>query len=129
MNPIITKFLTAWLAAALLLTILDFIYYTILQKDSLQSMIVRVQHVTYKSKPSGAMISVFAMAALLAWFIILPRRSIQEAFLLGILGAIAHGAANYAAIKHWSPQFAATTALWHGFAFAFVHFAVSKLRL
>lgn len=68
----------------------------------------------------GVVLTYVALVALMYWFIIRPRRSIAEAFLLGVCVYGVYDGTNYATIRKWQADFAWMDTLWGGSLFALV---------
>jgi uncharacterized membrane protein len=104
-------------AVAVILIAIDSVYlYSSMKMFSEQ--IIKIQRVVMTFKPEGAVICYFALILGLYYFIILPKKSPQEAFLLGLVIYAVYESTNYATLKKWSPYLAVTDSIWGGILFA-----------
>lgn len=62
------------------------------------------------------------------YFIIKPRKSVYDAFLLGIVIYGVYETTNYALLKNWSILTVIIDTLWGGLLFAFTTYAANLLR-
>jgi uncharacterized membrane protein len=62
------------------------------------------------------------------YFIIKPRRSVSDAFLLGIIIYGVYETTNYALLKNWSILTVILDTLWGGLLFAATTYIVNLLR-
>ena len=62
------------------------------------------------------------------YFIIKPRKSVNDAFLLGIVIYGVYETTNYALFKNWSILTVIIDTLWGGLLFAFTTYIVNMLR-
>ncbi len=99
--------------SAIVLLILDFGYIS-LNKEAYNHQIATVQRVILQVKPEGAVICYFFLIFGLNYFIIQKKRSILEAFLLGLVIYGVYDSTNYATLKKWSPYLAIMDTLWGG---------------
>ena len=67
---------------------------------------------------TGAVICYAILTGLLYYFIVLPRRSVFDAFLLGVGVYGVYDSTNYATLKSWSLKMMVMDTLWGGILFA-----------
>ena len=101
--------------------VLDLIFFWINQ-TFLSKTLVSVQGF----KPNVRYISAFfcyvALTFLMYYFIIIPKRSLTDAFLLGVGVYTVYETTNYALFKNWPLQMVIMDILWGGFMFFIVAF-------
>lgn len=85
---------------------------------SYQNQIIMVQRVVMQVKPLGAVIVYGLMIFALFYFILMKKRPVIEAFLLGLAIFGVYDFTNYAMIKKWDPMLACTDTLWGGALYA-----------
>jgi len=103
--------------SATILLMLDFIYLS-LTKPLFEDLIVNVQRVILQFKPLGAIICYFFLILGLNYFIIQHKKSIVDAFILGLVIYAVYDSTNYAVLKKWDPYLAIMDTLWGGTLFA-----------
>jgi uncharacterized membrane protein len=104
------------LIVTVLLIAIDSAYlYTNMKMFSEQ--IIKVQRVVMTFKPEGAIVCYFALVFGLYYFIIQPKKSPLDAFLLGLVIYAVYESTNYATLKKWSPYLAVMDTLWGGILF------------
>jgi len=108
-----------YLFAAIILLILDFAFIW-LNKVTFQNQIIQVQRVILQPDYLGAILSYICIILLLFIFIIRPRRSVQEAFILGILVYGVFEFTNKAIFKKWQYMTVFIDILWGGILFGLV---------
>jgi len=119
MNQLITS--------SLLLLILDGIFiYTI--SDMFKQQIMSVQGSPMKVNMMGAILCYLFLIGGLNYFILKPRRSVMDAFILGIVIYGVYETTTYALLKKWSIRTVMTDTLWGGILFALTTYLTYKLR-
>jgi uncharacterized membrane protein len=83
-----------------------------------QNQVIKVQRVVMQVKPVGAIISYCAIIFALYYFILLKKRPVLEAFLLGLAVYAVYDFTNYAMLKKWDPMLACADTLWGGVLYA-----------
>jgi uncharacterized membrane protein len=97
--------------------LLDSIYlYTF--GEFFNNMIDKIQAKRIKFRLSGAIGCYFLLIAGLYYFILNKKRSVKDAFLLGILVYGVYETTNYAILSEWSPKAILLDTLWGGILFA-----------
>lgn len=109
------------LLAFLLFIVLDVIWITI-NKREFENQVVMVQRVIMVPNYVGVVLAYAILLFGLYWFILKNRRSILDAFLLGILVNGTYEFTNYALLKKWSWLLAVKDTLWGGILWATVAF-------
>jgi uncharacterized membrane protein len=99
------------------LCIFDFIYLAINRK-TFELQIASVQRVSLQFRPLGAIACYFALVFGLYWFIIREKKSIKNAFLLGLVIYAVYESTCYALLKNWGFGLALMDTLWGGILFA-----------
>lgn len=115
------------LISAIILVSLDFVYLNII-KTYFGSQIQRVQGSPMKINYLGAIICYMFLIIGLNYFIIKPRKSVSDAFLLGIIIYGVYETTNYATLKNWSILTVIIDTLWGGTLFASTTYLVHLLR-
>ena len=72
----------------------------------------------------GVVLVYVALVTLMYWFIVRPRKSVLEAFVLGLCVYGVYDATNYATIRKWEHKIALMDTLWGGTLFALVRMVV-----
>jgi uncharacterized membrane protein len=107
----------AILIVALFLIILDAIYIGI-NKNTFSLQIVDVQRVSLQLKPVGVVVVYAFIIFALYWFIIREKKSVYQAFLLGLVIYAVYDFTSYALLKKWRLDIAIMDTLWGGALFA-----------
>jgi uncharacterized membrane protein len=115
------------LVSAIVLIVIDFVYLNII-KDYFGSQIQRVQNSAMKINYLGAAICYILLIIGINYFIIKPRKSVSDAFLLGIIIYGVYETTNYATLKNWSILTVLIDTLWGGILFASTTYIVNLLR-
>ena len=103
--------------SAIAMLLLDFIYLSALS-DIFNKLIFSIQGSKIKLNPIGAILCYILLIGGLNYFIISRRKSLQEAFILGIVIYGVYETTNLALLKKWSPKAVALDTLWGGILFA-----------
>jgi len=119
------NFLT--LISAILFISIDFVYLSMIQ-GFFNSQIQRVQGSPIKVNFLGAALCYVFLIAGINYFIIKPRKSVTDAFLLGIVIYGVYETTNYALFKDWSIWTVIIDTLWGGTLFAITTYIVNLLR-
>ena len=115
------------LISAIIFISVDSIYLNII-KLFFQKQIERVQGSATKINFLGAALCYLFLVIGLNYFIIKPRKSISEAFLLGLIIYGVFETTNYALFKNWSIITVIIDTLWGGILFAVTTYLVNILR-
>uniref|UniRef100_A0A6C0ERE1 DUF2177 family protein n=1 Tax=viral metagenome TaxID=1070528 RepID=A0A6C0ERE1_9ZZZZ len=115
------------LVSAIIFITIDSIYLNVM-KDYFQNQIQRVQGSSIKFNFLGAAICYLFLIIGINYFIIKPHKSVNEAFLLGIIIYGVYETTNYALIKNWSILTVIIDTLWGAILFATTTFIVNLLR-
>jgi uncharacterized membrane protein len=115
------------LISAIIFISTDFVYLSVI-KNYFINQIVRVQGSQPKVNYLGAALCYIFLIAGINYFIIKPRKSVSEAFLLGIVIYGVYETTNYALFKDWSILTVIMDTLWGGLLFASTTFLVNMLR-
>lgn len=115
------------LLSAIILVVIDFVYLNII-KGYFSNQIQRVQNSPMKINYLGAVICYIFLIIGLNYFIIKPRKSVSDAFLLGIIIYGVYETTNYALFKNWSILTVIIDTLWGGTLFASTTYIVNLLR-
>lgn len=116
------------LVSAIIFVVTDFIYLNLV-KDFFGKQIKSVQGSEIKVKFLGAIICYIFLIIGINYFIIKPRKSVQDAFLLGIVIYGVYETTNYALFTNWSIATVIIDTLWGGILFAFTTYVVNLLRV
>jgi uncharacterized membrane protein len=115
------------LVSAIIFIITDFVYLNII-KDYFLNQIKIVQGSEAKVNYLGVALCYIFLIAGINYFIIKPRKSVSDAFLLGIVIYGVYETTNYALFKNWSIITVIIDTLWGGLLFAFTTYIVNLLR-
>jgi uncharacterized membrane protein len=117
----------AFLISAIVFVILDY-FYLILMKSYFEKQIQLVQGTPLKVNLLGAIICYIFLITGLNYFIIKPNRSIQDAFLFGLVIYGVYETTNLALFTKWSWLTVLMDSLWGGILFALTTFIVKKIK-
>jgi uncharacterized membrane protein len=115
------------LLTAIVLISLDFVYLNVM-KGYFSNQVKMVQGSPLKVNFLGAAICYIFLIVGLNYFIIKPRRSVADAFLLGIVIYGVYETTNYALFSNWSLISVIIDTLWGGLLFASTTYVVEKLK-
>jgi len=115
------------LLSAIVMILLDFVYLSVM-KGYFSNQIKNVQGSALKVNYLGAAICYIFLIAGLNYFIIKPRKSISDAFLLGLVIYGVYETTNYALFSNWSIVSVIIDTLWGGLLFASTAYIVEKMR-
>jgi uncharacterized membrane protein len=115
------------LLSAIVMISLDFVYLTVM-KGYFSNQVKAVQGTPLKINYLGAAICYIFLITGLNYFIIKPRKSVTDAFLLGIVIYGVYETTNYALFSNWSIISVIIDTLWGGLLFASTTYVVEKLR-
>jgi uncharacterized membrane protein len=114
------------LASAIILISIDFLYLQLI-KGYFTNQIQKVQGSVLTINYVGVASCYILLIAGINYFIINPRRSIQDAFLLGIIIYGVYETTNYALLKNWALLTVFIDTLWGGILFAATTYTVNLL--
>ena len=115
------------LLSAIVLISLDFVYLSMI-KDYFNNQVKMVQGSPVKINFLGAAICYIFLITGLNYFIIKPRKSVTDAFLLGIVIYGVYETTNYALFSNWSILTVIMDTLWGGVLFASTAYVVEKIK-
>jgi len=115
------------LIAAILLVLIDSIYLNLMKKY-ISNVITKVQGPNLKFNYISALICYIFLITGLSYFILIPRKSVQDAFLLGIVIYGVYESTTYALFQNWSLIVAIIDTLWGGILFALVTYLIKLLQ-
>ena len=115
------------LVSAIIFIVLDFCYLTIIKKY-FQNQIQQVQNSPMTIKYLGVVLCYLFLIVALNYFIIKPNRSVNDAFLLGIVIYGVYETTNYALFKNWSIFTVIIDTLWGGTLFAVTTYIINNMR-
>ena len=115
------------LISAIVFISIDFIYLNVM-KGYFDKQIQSVQGSQTKMNYLGAALCYIFLIIGINYFIIKPKKSITDAFLLGIVIYGVYETTNYAIFKNWSILSVIIDTLWGGLLFAFTTYVVNMLR-
>jgi uncharacterized membrane protein len=115
------------LVSAIVFISIDFIYLNVM-KGYFNNQIQSVQGSPAKMNYLGAALCYIFLIAGINYFIIKPRKSINDAFLLGVIIYGVFETTNYALFKNWSIFTVIIDTLWGGLLFASTTYIVNLLR-
>lgn len=115
------------LVSAIVFISIDFIYLNVM-KNYFNSQVKSIQGSPIKINYLGAAICYILLIIGINYFIIKPRKSVSDAFLLGIVIYGVFDTTNYAMFKNWSILTVIIDTLWGGLLFASTAYIVNLLR-
>ena len=115
------------LISAIILIVIDFAYLKVMN-GYFNNQIKSVQGSPIKMNYLGAALCYILLIAGINYFIIKPRRSVSDAFLLGIIIYGVYETTNYALLKNWSILTVIIDTLWGGTLFAATTYIVNLIR-
>jgi uncharacterized membrane protein len=118
----------ALLVSAITMVVIDSAYLS-LMKGYFMNQVKNVQGTPLKINFLAAAICYIFLILGLNYFIIKPRRSVQDAFLLGLVIYGVYETTNWALFSKWSPLTVIMDTLWGGTLFAATTFIVRLVHL
>jgi len=115
------------LISAIILITIDYGYLSLI-KDYFQKQVLSVQGSQMKINFLGAALCYIFLVTGLNYFIIKPKKSVYDAFLLGLVIYGVYETTNYALFKNWSILTVIMDTLWGGLLFALTTYIVNTLR-
>jgi uncharacterized membrane protein len=115
------------LTSAIIFISIDFIYLNVI-KEYFNNQIKSVQGSFPKINYLGAIMCYILLVTGINYFIIKPRKSVSDAFLLGIVIYGVYETTNYTLLKDWSIYTVIIDTLWGGILFALTTYIVNLLR-
>jgi uncharacterized membrane protein len=115
------------LVSAIVFIILDFVYLNVI-KGYFDNQIKSVQGSPIKINYLGAALCYILLIVGINYFIIKPRKSVSDAFLLGIIIYGVYETTNLALFKNWSILTVIIDTLWGGLLFASTTYIVNLFR-
>lgn len=115
------------LISAILFIFIDFVYLQVI-KSYFEKQIQDVQGSAMKVNFLGVALCYIFLIVGINYFIIKPRKSVTDAFLLGIVIYGVYETTNYALFKNWSLLTVFIDTLWGGILFALTTYIVNMLR-
>jgi uncharacterized membrane protein len=116
-----------FLISAILFVTLDYIYLSLI-KNFFTKQITDIQGSAVKMNYLAAILCYIFLILGLNYFIIRPRRSVQDAFLLGLVIYAVYETTNKTLFSKWSWITVVIDSLWGGILFALTTFVINKLR-
>jgi len=116
-----------FLFTAIVFVALDFMYLNLI-KDYFSKQIAKIQGEKLEVNFLGAAICYIFLIAGLNYFIIEPKKSVYDAFLLGIVIYGVYETTNYSLFKNWSILTVTIDTLWGGILFASTTFLSKQVR-
>ena len=107
----------SFLISAIILVVLDSVYLNIM-KGYMANQVQKVQNSSIQVNYVAALICYVFLVTGLNYFIIKPNRSVQDAFLLGIIIYGVYETTNWAIFKNWSTLTVIIDTLWGGILLA-----------
>ena len=115
------------LVSAIIFIVLDFVYLNLI-KGYFDNQIKMVQGSPIKINYLGAALCYILLIFGINYFIIKPRKSVSDAFLLGIIIYGVYETTNLALFKNWSILTVIIDTLWGGILFAATTYIVNLFR-
>jgi len=118
----------ALLVSAIIMVTIDYVYLYIF-KGYFSNQVKNVQGSPLSMNYLAAAICYIFLILGLNYFIIKPRRSVQDAFLLGLVVYGVYETTNWALFKNWSVFTVILDTLWGGTLFAATTYVVKLIHL
>ena len=118
----------ALLLSAIIFVSIDYVYLNLI-KDYFGKQVQSVQGSPLQINYLGALLCYIFLIIGLNYFIIKPKRSVQDAFLLGLIIYSVFETTNLALFKNWSIFTVLIDSLWGGILFALTTYLVRFIRL
>jgi uncharacterized membrane protein len=115
------------LISAIVFISIDFIYLNVM-KNYFNKQIQDIQGSKIEMNFLGAALCYIFLIYGLNYFIIKPRKTVSEAFLLGLVIYGVYETTNYAMFKKWSMITVIIDTLWGGLLFASTTYIINLLR-
>jgi uncharacterized membrane protein len=115
------------LISAIVFITIDFVYLNLI-KGYFENQIKKVQGSAVKFNLLGAALCYIFLIFGINYFIIKPHKSVNDAFLLGLVIYGVYETTNYALLSKWSILTVIMDTLWGGILFALTTFIINKLR-
>ncbi len=115
------------LISAILFIFIDSVYLQLI-RSYFEKQIQNVQGSAIKVNFLGVALCYLFLIIGINYFIIKPRKSVTDAFLLGIVIYGVYETTNYALFKNWSLLTVFIDTLWGGILFALTTYIVNMLR-
>lgn len=114
------------LLSAIILVCVDFVYLNLI-KPYFAWQIKKVQQSPMEINYLGAVLCYIFLVFGINYFIIKPKKSVQDAFLLGLIIYGVFETTNYALFKNWSFLTVIIDTIWGGILFALTTLLVNKI--
>ena len=115
------------LITAIVLVLIDFVYLSFIGKY-FQNQIKLVQGTPMKINYLGTTICYLFLVVGLYYFIIKQHKSVQDAFLFGLVVYGVYETTNYALLSNWSIFTVFIDTLWGGILFALTTAIINKMK-
>lgn len=114
------------LVSSIVLIVLDsfFIY---LMSQTFKKQVFEVQHSPLKLNFAGAIFTYVLMIFGINYFILLPKNSVLDAFLFGLVINGVYQGTNYSFLKNWKPTTVMIDTLWGGILMALTTYLTRKI--
>ena len=116
------------LISAILFIVIDSVYLSI-TKNYFEKQIQNIQGSQMQINFLGAALCYLFLIIGLNYFIIKPKKSVQDAFLLGLIIYGVYETTNYAVFKKWSILTVFMDTLWGGILFALTTYIVRFFQI
>lgn len=116
-----------FLLSALIFVCIDFIYLN-LMKNYFENQIIKVQGSKLKLNLLGIILCYIFLIFGINYFIIKPKKSVYDAFLLGLVIYGVYETTTYALLKDWSIITVFLDTLWGGLLFALTTYIINIIR-
>jgi len=115
------------LLSAIIFVLLDSVYLSFI-KNYFDKQIYSIQGSKIKINFVGVMLCYLFLIVGLNYFIIKPKKSISDAFLLGLIIYGVYETTNYALLSKWSILTVIIDTLWGGILFASTAYIVNSIK-
>lgn len=114
------------LVSAILMLLLDAVYLHSLS-NFFNNVVTKVQGSKIEFGIVGAILCYIFLIGGLNYFIISPRKSVKDAFILGIVIYGVYETTTYSLFKNWSPLAVVIDTLWGGILFALTTYFTKRI--
>jgi uncharacterized membrane protein len=115
------------LISSIIFITIDFIYLNVM-KNYFNNQVQRIQGSPIKINYLGTALCYIFLIIGINYFIIKPHKSVNDAFLLGIIIYGVYETTSYALLKNWSIITVIIDTLWGGLLFATTTYLINLLR-
>ena len=109
-----------------LIVLLLYAIFIFFSKNIFNNQIIKVQNSNLELNKIGAILAYIFVIFILYWFIIKDKKTIKDAFILGLCTYGIYEYTNFALLKNWNIETTIIDTLWGGTLFALSTFIYNK---